>query len=261
MDSDVLSKNKFKDELSKAKDKFHIETGRMAYIRAVSREFSRISPTHEGRKEYMKGYNSKEIMEYVGLFPDLRGKIDKYGEREGFWRWSRGRTSTIRRLIYQQLLAFSITIFEAFINEVLLIVFKNEPKCLCCEKQVTWEEVIKLGDSIIDHLAAKKIDEVLKGDWEQIVKEFRETLKINLSNKIESKSIQEIFEIRHVIVHNVGVVDETFINKVKKSKWGIKYDIGNEIVINEKSFNPMLKYIENSVLYIYDEIIEKFGLN
>jgi len=125
---------------------------------------------------------------------------------------------------------------------------------------VTWEEVVKSGDSIIYDLATKKIDEVMRGDWEKIVNEFRKVLKIDLSDKIDTKSIKEIFEIRHAIVHNVGRTDEMLMKKIKLSEWGIKYNIGKDIVITEKLFGPMLISIEDAVLHIDKKVVEKFGL-
>jgi hypothetical protein len=108
-------------------------------------------------------------------------------------------------------------------------------------------------------LARKKIDEVMSGDWEKIVNEFRKVLNIELSDKIDTKSIKEIFEIRHAIVHNVGRTDEILTKKVKVSVWGIKYSMDEDIIINQKLFDPMLSCIEKAVLYIDEKVVEKFG--
>ena len=74
-----------------------------------------------------------------------------------------------------------------------------------------------------------------------------EIFKIDLNKKIDSERMREIFQIRHLVVHNVGKVDQTFLNKLKTSKWGIKYDINKEVVINETLFSKLLSYIEKAV--------------
>lgn len=256
-----LSVSQFRTELEKARDRFHTGTGRTAQLRAVS-DYARIAfDTHLGRTLYLKEYTSDEITEYVDLFPDLKGYIDRFGAREGFWRWSRSLPRKVKRLIYQQLLVFSITIFEAFINDALLLVFLREPMCLSSERNITWSEVLKLGDfdSLIDYFAAHRVSAVLSGDWYKIVEEFRKLFDIDLSDEIESKSLAEIFEIRHTVVHNVGIVDEQFLKKVTSSEWGVKYRVNEEIILNDRLFQRMLNYIDYSVNCIYDSLLNKFG--
>lgn len=251
-------KVRFKEQMELALKKFHIGTGRIAFMRIISQNLINPFYVEEGRKKFLEAHYS-HIQENIQLFPDLLDMKAQYGEREAFWRWARGIKNKGKALIFQQLVVITIAIFEAFISEVLLIVFTREPKCLCCDKQVTWEEVIKSGDSIIYDLATKKTDEVMSGDWEKIVNEFRKVLKIDLSDKIDTKSIKEIFEIRHAIVHNVGRTDEMLMKKIKLSEWGIKYNIGKDIVITEKLFGPMLISIEDAVLHIDKKVVEKFG--
>lgn len=133
-----LTASEFKTELEEARDRFYTGTGRIAQLRVVN-DYARIAfDIHKGRTEYLKDHTSANIREFVDLFPELQSYVDRYGTREGFWRWSRSLPRKVRRLVYQQLVVFLVTIFEAFINDVLLLVFRKEPRCLSGERNVTW---------------------------------------------------------------------------------------------------------------------------
>lgn len=154
-----------------------------------------------------------------------------------------------------------MTIFETFIADVLLLVFQKEPRCLSSGRTLFWEKVIELGDydSVIDYFATQRVTDVLSGDWYKIVEEFNKLFNIDLSTEIEGRSIAEIFQIRHAIVHNAGLVDQTFIRKVQASDWGLRYDLSREIIVKQRALRRMTSYIEYVVDYIYEKILDKFG--
>lgn len=214
-----LDLSSFKMQLDKARDRYWTGSGRIAQL-SLFTDYARIVfDTHRGRTDYLRDYTTDEIRGYTDVFPELQAYIDKHGPREGYWRWSRSLPRKVNRLLYHQLVVFLVTIFETFIADVLLLVFQKEPRCLSSGRTLSWEKVIELGDydSVIDYFATQRVTDVLSGDWYKIVEEFNKLFNIDLSTEIEGRSIAEIFQIRHAIVHNAGLVDQTFIRKVQAS--------------------------------------------
>lgn len=251
----------FKTELEKARDRFLNANVRILELTFFTGYARIVFGTDEGRTNYLKRHSVEEIKGYANGFPDLQGYVDRYGPREGYWRWSRSLPRKANRLIYQQSLVFLITVFEAFIADALLLVFLKAPRCLSSEKVVTWEEVIKLGDydSVINYFASKRVEGILSGDWYKIVKECNDLFNVDLSGEIDGKRIAEIFEIRHVIVHNVALADQKFMDKVGVSAWGLKYALNKEILLNQQVLDKMSDYAAKAVFIISDTLLRKFG--
>jgi hypothetical protein len=256
-----LELSEFRIELERARDRFYTGTGRIIQLSFFADYAPIVFRTYRGRMKYLSDFTAEKIKDFTEAFPDLRAYTNKYGPREGLWRWMSGLPRKANRLLYQQLVVFLVTIFEAFLQDVLLLVFRREPRCLSSGKTTSWERVIELGDydSVINYFASERISDILSGDWDKIVREFDKLFNINLSSEIDGKSIAEIFEIRHAIVHSVGVADQRFVDKVQVSEWGLKYSLNREIVVNRKALNGMTSYVEYAVLCIYDSILNKFG--
>jgi len=258
-----MSSSTFKVELGNTRDKFLTGTGRIAQLSLFTGWADTVLGTDRGRTKYLEHRTTEEIKKYADVFPDLQLYTKQYGPREGFWRWSRGLPRKVNRSLYQHLLVFLVTIFEAFIEDVLLLVFDKEPRCLSSGREISSEKVIELGDydSVIDHLASQKVADVLSGDWYKIVEEFKKLFNIDLCSEIDCRSIAEVFEIRHAVVHDVGRVDQRFVSKVNSSQWGISYSLDKEIVLNRQVLERMLACVEHAVDFIHDSVLSKFGAN
>lgn len=256
-----LNLSQFKTGLKKTLDRYKIGSGRITQLSLFTVFARMVFLRGESRAEFLSHYTTDEIKGYASGFPDLQPYIKKYGPREGYWRWSRSLPRKVNRLLFQQLIVFLITIFETFIEDILLLVFSKEPKCLSSERPVSLEEVIKLGDydSIVNYFTSKRIDDILTGDWYKIVDEFNKLFSIDLSHGVEDEAVEEVFQIRHAVVHSAGIADQKFIDKVKKSKWGIKYELNKELIVNERTLDKMDEYISYVAFTIYTKIRTKFG--
>ena len=162
--------------------------------------------------------------------------------------------------MYQQLVVFLVTIFEAFIEDVLLATFYKEPRCMSSDRNISWKQAIELGDydSIINYIASRRVADVLSGDWRKIVDEFKDLFNIDLDSDIEAKPISEIFEVRHAVVHNAGACDLRLMNKIQKSGWGILYNLDKDIILNQRTLGRMVRYVDYAAVSIYELILDKF---
>lgn len=251
-----------KEELEEAEERLLINVGKINQLWVLNIGARLTFGTNRGRKEYLKDSTNKEIEEYAGAFPDLQKYIEKHGVREGYWRWARGLPLKVKRLVNQLSIVFLVTAIEGYLGEITMIAIKNKPECLRCDRTITWDNVIKLKkyDSIINQFANQKLNDIMAGDWRKIETEFKKTFNIALNRKIDSEKMLEVFEIRHAIVHNVGIPDNKFMDKVRKSGFGLDYKINKEIILNQKSCEKIVFYCEQAMGNINSEIEEYLGV-
>lgn len=256
-----MDSSSFEVQLNEARDKFQTGLGRIVQVSTFTIYARIVFGTHKGRDNFLRDYSTEQIRGFIAIFPDLQEYIDKHGPREGYWRWTRSLPRKTNRLLYQQLVVFLVTIFEAFIADILILVFRKEPGCLSSGSVMPLEEIIELGDydSVINYIATQRAANVLSGDWYKIVKEFNKLFNIDLSTDIEEKSVAEIFEIRHAVVHNVAQADQRFINKVGASEWGLRYSLNREIVINQGTLDRMIAHVTFIADLVHESLLNKFG--
>ncbi len=255
-------RSSIREELEEAEERFYINAGKITQLWILNIGARVTFGTDRGRKEYLKDSTNKEIEGYARAFPNLQKHIEKYGVREGYWRWARGLPLRVKRLVNQLSIVFLVTVIEAYLGEITMIAIKNKPECLGCDRTITWDNVIKLKkyDSIISQFANQKLNDIMAGDWRKIETAYKKTFKIALNRNIDSKKMLEVFELRHAIVHNAGIADNKFMNKVRKSGFELDYKINKEIILNQKSCDKIVSYCEQAMEYIKGEIEEYLGL-
>lgn len=251
-----------KEELDGAEERFYINMGKITQLWILNIGARASFGTDRGRKEYLRDTTNKEIEGYAEAFPDLQKYMEGHGVREGYWRWARGLPSKVKRLVNQLSIVFLITTLEDYLGELTMIAIKNKPECLGCDRTITWDNVIKLKkyDSIINQFANQKLNDIMAGDWRKIETEFKKTFNIALNRKFDTKKMLEVFEIRHAIVHNGGMPDNKFMNKVRKSSFGLDYKINKEIILNQKSLDKIVPFCEQAMGNINSKIREYLGL-
>ena len=253
--------SEFKSEVDKALDRFYTGTGRITQLSFLSQYTRTLFTKDKSREEFLQDLSEDEIEMFADAFPDCTPYVSKYGPREGYWRWSRSLPRKSNRWLYQQLVVFLVTIFEAFLEDVLLATFRKEPRCMSSDRNISWKQVIELGDydSIVGYIALRRAADILSGDWHKIVDEFRNLFNIDLDASIETKPISEIFEIRQAVVHNAGSCDLRFMNKIQKSEWGILYNLDKDIILNKRVLDRMVSSVDYAAVSISELILNKFG--
>jgi hypothetical protein len=247
-------------DLKSSIDKFSTNLGRIPQL-IILVDFP---PSYESRAETLEQITADKIRGWAHLFPDLLPYVNKYGPREGYWRWFRSLRKKLRKLLYQQLLVFLITSYEVFIEDVLRAVFRQDPRYfMTSQKTVTWEQIIEFGnyDSLIEHLISEKITEVNSGNWQKVVDAFKKLFDIDLASHIDMRSMAEVFEIRHAIVHNLGMTDKKLLNKIGPSKWGIEYKLNYEIQLTEKLLEQITTFIQSAAVTIQRSLLIKLVIS
>jgi len=256
-----VSSSNFELELHSALHRFHTNLGRVAYFCLLAANTRFAFNTYLGRAAFLKDFDRKSVSEYTIIFPDLEHYMNKYGTREGFWRWTRSLPRKISRLIYQQSLVFMVSNLEIFIEDIAFRIFTIRPKTLSSGRTITAESIIELGDydSLIQELAANRAKDMISGDWNKIVDEFNKLYNIDFDKIVNNHKVSEIFEIRHIIVHNLAFVDQRFLIKVNNSHWSLKYALNQEISLNVSVIDNIQTYLYSVGDLIFDSVIYKFG--
>jgi len=118
-----MNRSEFKSEVDNVLDRFHTGTGKIVQLSFLSQYTHTIFTSEQTREEFLRDLSKDHMERFADSFPDCAQYVSKYGLREGYWRWWRSLPRKSNRWLYQQLLVFLVTIFEAFIQDVLLAIF------------------------------------------------------------------------------------------------------------------------------------------
>lgn len=122
------------------------------------------------------------------------------------------------------------------------------------DRQISYPEIIKLGsyESVIDEMANKifRSLERLRSTTDMLDKLITIT---HISIEEESKEDALLYlELRHLIIHNYGKVDEKFLEKNNK---GLVKVSGKKIIFNYALSNKALNFVYALCKQIDDELI------
>ena len=198
--------------LERTTDRFKANLGRVPQLI----RFVEFPPHDRSRAEILAGLTSDEIRGWAYTFPDMLPYIEKYGPRDGYWRWFKSLRPKLKQMLYQQSLVFIMSSFEVYVKDAVKLVLQHVPTCLTPDRARHWKKQFDLG-----------FDDVFHANWAKMTEAFDTLFLIDLTQLLDHQYVVEVFEIRHAIIHNLGTVDKRFINKVKSSNLGIEYRVGD----------------------------------
>ena len=177
-----------------------------------------------------------------------RGTLEQMERRELFFNF-----------ILSHSIIFAKSLFEDYINNIVLsmynklpIVFKNKNK----EKKLEYEEIFKLDtkEEIWNYIVEKEIEKIPK-DFKDLEKHLKDDLCLKLDlNEDKREEIIKIFAIRNNFVHNNGVVDKKFLEKVDSDE----YTLGQKIELDHITVLRYINSILNMALAIDLQIYEQY---
>lgn len=114
-----------------------------------------------------------------------------------------------------------VSVVESFLSQLLHIFFQKNPSAVNAkEKQFTLEELSNFSslDDARAYIVSWKIENLLRGSYEDWIDYFRSQVKIELSvAKKHHDRLVENFQRRNLFVHNDGVVNKIYLSKVAPS--------------------------------------------
>jgi hypothetical protein len=161
--------------------------------------------------------------------------------------------------IRELMLSRSVDNYLAYIAELLFLIYKTRPDMLKSSEQITIEAVLKHSsmDELLVTLAEKKVHELSY----QGIKELSNYLKsktnlVLFSSSEELEKAIEIIEIRNLIIHNRGVVNNVYLKKTQHKH----YKAGDKIALSFELVGEYLAFLTNSVKEIDKNAIRQFSL-
>jgi hypothetical protein len=123
-------------------------------------------------------------------------------------------------------------------------------------KQIRLGELLEEKGKDIDKIVAEHItDSYNFQKMEDIEYIFEEYFKIDILEG-EKQTFEKLFQIRHILVHNSGIIDKDFLSKVKtdqKEKTMIKLD--------KKEVNKWILSVCKFINKLEDQLDSKFGFH
>lgn len=157
-----------------------------------------------------------------------------------------------------------VSLVESFLSQLLHTFFKKHPAALNAkEKQFTFEELSNFSslDDARDYLVSCKIENLLRGSYEDWIEYFRNQLKLELSVTTRHHDyLVETFQRRNLFVHNDGIVNKIYLSKVAKSL--TKPEILNKkLAVNKTYLFSAIDRFESSFLQLAFELWAKCEKN
>lgn len=157
----------------------------------------------------------------------------------------------------EQSLVSIITAFEAYIKDRIVQGFKNNPRILenQGQKKISIEEILEKKYDIIDKLpeiVGKKVDIDF---WNpvSINKTYDKLFGITPLTDKDIEIVNNAFQIRHIIVHNGGVIDEDIIKKTTLTN----LNIGDRYVLTREEVERYCNYFKNLTHKIEKTLTDK----
>jgi hypothetical protein len=129
------------------------------------------------------------------------------------------------RYLYDMALTHAITILEAFLHDFLAAIFRQRPKTLQSANMASYEEILSFSSmsALIEHLADIRAKKILSdNNIDGVADELQRRFTIDISICSGFNIIRDAFYRRHVVVHNKGITDKKYCEKIINSQVGVR---------------------------------------
>lgn len=151
-----------------------------------------------------------------------------------------------------------VTVLETYLKDKFLeiLLHKSDTMKKFHDRQIRLGELLEEKDKDVNRLAAEHIaDSFNFQKIEDIESVFEEYFKINILEE-EKQNLQILFQIRHILIHNSGIIDKDFLCKVKK----IDQKEGEMIKLDEKEIIRWILSVCKFINKLEDQLDSKFEL-
>ncbi len=247
------------DKLLEIKERFIINV-QIAYG-FIDESFQTITFNELEAKDYFKEFKSS--LDYYNTHKDEidsigpRGEVAKsYLEKFDIVLKIFKGTKTQADFALKMLHVFIISLYEGFNREFFIEVFLSKPNLMMKNLNKKKLKITSSSSSLLE-VATEKVTKFKKNvDW---LADYLKNKSFNIDIKADFKEwtgFRENFYRRNVIVHNIGVIDDDYCNKIGLSKT----EIGKPLVMGKKYLLECKKNFIAYFEFIYEEITDKLGI-
>jgi hypothetical protein len=164
-----------------------------------------------------------------------------------------------RHLLLQMVLSRGVDNFLTYVSELLALVFRMRPETLRSGEMVQLNEVLR-HDSInelVNALADRRVSRLAYLGMRELSDDLAGKLDLRLfEGDADLERAVEVIEIRNLIAHNRGVVNETFLRRLPRSD----ARDGDLVALEVDRVMSELKFLTERVFDIDQRAVSKFGL-
>lgn len=150
-------------------------------------------------------------------FLELTGDADYFHKYARVWN-TMGKVSTRSKLLRNSLLMAAVSDFEVLVSGLVRAFLALRPEILrSTDTRYTFSDLEPFStlDDFRRHCAENVADGLLRGGFDEWMDWFQQKRKIKVAGVTEdANSLVEIFQRRHLLVHNGGVVNRYYRSKV-----------------------------------------------
>lgn len=168
---------------------------------------------------------------------------------------------TTKKRLYnltEMALIYVVTLMEAFTKEYLVHLFSQKPALLKSSKSITYEEVLSFDkfSDLNNFLAEKEVEQVSYKNIDQLAEYVNSKLKLEINASISWWNIcREANYRRNLIVHNRGIVNKTYMSKIKTAS-----PLGTKLKVSPNYLQDATNAIKDYVQFFHNSITEKLAI-
>lgn len=182
------------------------------------------------------------------------GKMRTVARNDG----QRIKNRIVRRDIYNSAFVSSVAAVEDYLSKIMMWILLCDNKRIKCtiagvnfSKEVAIVDLIdKDKDTLIKNIIDQRVEGLFYASPQKQIEYFDKALGIKVDDDIWGKWV-EIKARRDLWVHNAGIVNQVYIDKVKEYKL---CDFGNEAIIDEQYFSDCVAILKTMIGRIDREI-------
>lgn len=163
----------------------------------------------------------------------ITGDENDYYRYNRIWR-RRAEITRTSRTLYGSLLITAVSDFEALVAGLVRSFLALRPEILkASSKSYTFKDLSDFGsiEEFRLHCSEVRADEILRQGFDQWMKWFSEDRKVGVREVTDDNaSLAEIFQRRHLLVHNGGVVNSHYLGKTNGDQAVVD---GQKLKVNE----------------------------
>jgi len=175
------------------------------------------------------------------------------------------RLNEHRQLQCQMLHNRSVDNFLTYISELMAAVYHKQPNLLKTKDMVAIEDVLKYEtkEEFVVALAEKRVQDLAYKGIRELAETLSKSWGVRLfANETVLPILAYTVEIRNIIAHNRGIVNQTFLKRTKGLDLGIELPtaLGDPLLLDIDVVVTYLKFTLSSTFEIDKIVTAKFAL-
>jgi hypothetical protein len=210
---------------------------------------------------------TKKLEKFYGGILKVKGRKDgieiSESEAELIRKIIKENTENYQQLLpffRSQMLIFIVSLFEFYVKDAIEYMYsKNINSLKTKDKSIDYEKLLSFSnmDEILHYIVEKESFSIGFLSYDDLTNYLIKKWKINLNDtEILRESIEEIFQIRNILVHNRGKVNRTFLQKVTNAT----YKIDDSVEITDITLLNAVTLLTVQVRFLDLCVLKKYPL-